>query len=177
MQPNTATTYALNQCLEQIQQTLDVVNECQNRDDIYDNHNIGKHLRHVYDHFIAVMNGSASGDINYNLRNRDSMIERDINASYQQLAALVTWVENLAAPAEEVVQVISEVDCAKEQSQTFTSTLGRELLYLINHTIHHLAFIKLLLSHQNIMLPEAIGLAPSTASYLRTHPLCTQQGG
>jgi uncharacterized damage-inducible protein DinB len=42
------------------------------------------------------------------------------------------------------------------------STLARELLFVISHTIHHQALIAVLLSAAGRTVPEAFGLAPST---------------
>ena len=56
----------------------------------------------------------------------------------------------------------------KIQSEKMTSNIGRELLYLINHSIHHMAYATLLARTHGIELPAGIGLAPGTASYERT---------
>ena len=54
------------------------------------------------------------------------------------------------------------------------SNYARELLYLINHAIHHVAIIKLILEHNGVSVPSYIGLAPGTASYLRVLDQCVQ---
>jgi uncharacterized damage-inducible protein DinB len=42
------------------------------------------------------------------------------------------------------------------------STLGREMLFVISHTIHHQALVAVLLSATGRGVPDAFGLAPST---------------
>ncbi|WP_054113244.1 hypothetical protein [Marinagarivorans algicola] len=131
---------------------------------------VGKHLRHIYDHFLAVKKGIDSGCIDYNLRNRGGLLEADITASAQQLTVLLTWCHQLpryAAVFDQTLRVESEVDCLQQALLPFDSTLARELLYLINHTIHHVAYVKLLLSTRQIVLPASVGLAPSTATFER----------
>lgn len=131
---------------------------------------VGKHLRHIYDHFLAVKQGVNGGCIDYNLRNRGGLLEVDIEASRQQLNVLFLWCNQLpeyAAIFHQTLRVESEVDCLQQVLLPFDSTLARELLYLMNHTIHHVAYVKLLLSTQNVVLPAAVGLAPSTATFER----------
>ena len=131
---------------------------------------VGKHFRHIYDHFLAVKNGLSVGFIDYNLRNRGERLETDRAESVQRLNIVLQWCEQLPQSFEvfdQVIGVESEVDCMRESSLAFHSTLARELLYLINHTIHHVAYVKLLMSTVGVELPASIGLAPSTASFER----------
>ena len=137
---------------------------------------IGRHLRHIYDHFLAFQGGAATqltarvALIDYNRRNRESLVEVDRVASLAQLQCILSWCESLPVEDEVLrapVMVISEIDCLQQASERFESTFARELLYLINHTIHHVAYVKLLLKQVDIRLPDAIGIAPSTASYQR----------
>ena len=68
---------------------------------------------------------------------------------------------------ERNISVISEIDVSDTQNETYASNIRRELLYLINHTLHHAAYIKLLAQQSGITLSSHIGVAPSTASHLR----------
>lgn len=130
--------------------------------------NVGRHFRHVYDHFNAVFAGSGSGVVDYNHRQRESDVERDMGLSQSSLEKIIAACLGLdGAYLSNTIEVISEVSCSTEKSYRFTSNIERELLYLINHTVHHLAYVKLLLKGADIALPETIGIAPSTATYLR----------
>ncbi len=130
--------------------------------------NIGRHFRHVYDHFYAVFDGVKSGVVDYNYRRRDALVERDIALSIEAADAIVNQCWELGEQSlPSHIDVVSEVDCHQEKNYAFSSNIERELLYLINHSVHHLAYVKLLLKGENIELPESIGLAPSTASYIR----------
>lgn len=130
--------------------------------------NVGRHFRHVYDHFYAVFDGAKSGVVDYNYRRRDALVERDMVLSMEAVDAIVNQCWQLGEQSlPECIDVVSEVDCHQEKNYAFTSNVERELLYLINHSVHHLAYVKLLLKSEGINLPESIGLAPSTASYIR----------
>jgi len=47
------------------------------------------------------------------------------------------------------------------------TTFNRELLYAIEHTVHHMAIIKIgmLLNYPNVTVPENFGVAESTIQY------------
>lgn len=127
---------------------------------------IGAHIRHVHDHFKALHEGKKSGTVDYNRRNRNSQAETNIaicEAEHQWVLAAMSD----AIPCNHALKVISEIDCFERNNTEIPSSLDRELLYLINHTIHHVAIIKLILEHHRIDVPDYIGLAPSTATYLR----------
>jgi uncharacterized damage-inducible protein DinB len=129
--------------------------------------NAGKHVRHVLDHFLAFLSISDEGILDYNARNRDSVVETDFIAAQEQLNIIMQDFESF--PDEERnLSLISEVDVSDTQNEYFTSNTSREMLYLINHTMHHAAYINLIAKHCGVALPDHIGVAPSTASYLRS---------
>lgn len=134
-------------------------------ENLYTTLRLGSHTRHIVDHFVALLQGIDNGVIDYNRRNRDSVIESQVNQGLLAIEQLVSQIEQVA---DGPIEVISEIDCYQTVSQRFSSTVHRELLYLINHTIHHTAYMKLLVKPYHLTLPEGIGIAPGTASFLRT---------
>lgn len=128
---------------------------------------IGAHIRHVHDHFQAFLEGLDTGIVDYNQRNRDSPAEKDIALSDHVHQTILTRMSS-AALTHRALFIISEIDCFASENTELPSTIDRELLYLINHTIHHVAIIKLVLQHRGIAVPDYLGVAPSTASHLRS---------
>lgn len=126
----------------------------------------GRHIRHILDHLLALREGMESGILDYNRRNRESIIERDPQAATQQLQELRAWLEQ-QGKFEGSIEIISEADVGSTVNIEMPSTVQREVLYIINHTIHHAAHIKLMGKHMGIEFPEHIGLAPATATYFR----------
>ncbi|HFB64948.1 MAG TPA: hypothetical protein ENJ60_05330 [Aeromonadales bacterium] len=159
---------ATRSSLEQIQLIVEMIEEGQKEtnENIYAESGIGRHIRHVTDHFLALKNGLDNLLVNYNHRHRDSLIETSLKEARAILVYLQDW---LSAINSENLQLVikSEINCEKEESVKIFSSIERELLYLINHTIHHAAYIKLLLQHYQINLPDEIGIAPGTATYFR----------
>lgn len=132
----------------------------------YQGSNAGKHVRHVLDHLLTFIVSVDTGILDYNRRNRESDIETNPQAAQAQLDDIVERIQALSI-SEKNVKVISEVDSCDTVNEHFSSNVPREILYLVNHTMHHAAYIKLLAKGQGIEFPDHIGIAPSTATHLR----------
>jgi ABC-type transport system involved in Fe-S cluster assembly fused permease/ATPase subunit len=104
--------------------------------------------------------------IDYNIRSRNSLEETDREAAIEQIDRLSNWFLETEFN-NQTVDVISEIQIFQTCSRTFCSTTEREFLYLINHSIHHMAYAALLGKLQGLTIPHHIGLAPSTATYER----------
>ena len=159
---------ALTQSLLQVSDILDAVHALPEDKALtfYQGSNAGKHIRHVLDHLLTFIPSIESGVLDYNRRNRESTVETDWKAAQAQLDDILKTLETLPI-SEQPLKVISEIDFCEESDQHFTSNVPREVLYLVNHTVHHVAYIKLLAANHDIILPEHIGVAPATATYMR----------
>jgi len=129
----------------------------------------GKHIRHVLDHYSALKEGSVSGTVDYNLRNRESIVETSPEAAFQLIATLSEWLsalnqERLLSP----LSVISEVSLTEEVNLTCQSTLARELMFVGSHAVHHYSLIAAILSVQGFPQSAEFGVAPATLSHQRT---------
>lgn len=160
-----------NSVLNSLSQILDIIHLVHSLPEstaieFYRDKNAGKHIRHVLDHFYAFLPAQQTGILDYNLRNRESVVEKDWVAAKTQLLDVIEKLKVLPINDKDL-SVISEIDVSDTQNEICQSNIRRELLYLINHTIHHAAYIKLLAQICEITLPAHIGIAPSTASYLR----------
>jgi uncharacterized damage-inducible protein DinB len=128
---------------------------------------IGAHIRHVHDHFSAFFHGCECGTLDYNRRTRNSPAETELGVCLCQHGRILETLKNHASNRSDL-RIISEIDCRTSRNVELDSTIDRELLYLINHTIHHVALISLKLTHYGIAVPPQLGLAPGTASYRRS---------
>lgn len=134
---------------------------------------IGGHIRHVIDHFVALEFALESAVVNYELRQRNSPIERDLAQALERLEQLKVWL--LALPDSvftQSVEVQADVGIGSDNVMTVTSTLGRELMFACSHAIHHYATMKaihLCIAGETFSgrSAEQFGIAPSTATYLR----------
>lgn len=117
---------------------------------------IGEHMRHILDHYQALMLGWESKYVDYNQRTRHSKVESDIQlvrACWQQVNQ---WLNTLTDSEQTTsIQVFTEHNLVQ-------STLARELSFVSSHAVHHFAFVKQLVANFNIRLPAELGVAPAT---------------
>ena len=117
---------------------------------------IGEHIRHILDHYHALMLGLDAGHVDYNQRTRQSNVESDLALAISNWQQINDWLSSLNdTDHERVVKVVTEHNIVN-------STLGRELSFVSSHAVHHFAFIKLLASAFEVALPKDVGVAPAT---------------
>jgi uncharacterized damage-inducible protein DinB len=137
---------------------------------------LGAHLRHVADFVRAFLRDLERGTVDYDLRERDELAERDPTRARSALRRLASEVERLATrEPEEPLGVSAEVALTGRCTQA--STLARELGFLISHTLHHYALIAMLLRERGLEPPADLGVAPSTLSHWRERNACAPRVG
>jgi len=122
---------------------------------------IGAHVRHNLNFVEAVIAGITSRSIDYANRSRDRRIETERLAAVAKIDELIARIESISLDLAMPLTITSEIDVAISHS----SSLGRELEFVISHTIHHHALIKERLQHLGIEFDETFGIAPSTLEY------------
>ena len=123
------------------------------------NSTIGEHLRHIIEMFQCLENQFESGIVNYDKRNRDYRIQTDTDFALQCIADIKNQLDKENKTL--VLQQIVDGEELKIESNYF-----RELLYNLEHCIHHQALIKvavLQLKHLNV--DADFGVARSTIEY------------
>jgi len=126
---------------------------------------VGAHVRHVLDHYRALLEGLSSGRIDYEARHRESPLERERHLAQTEVARLQEGLERLPEDLEEReilvnLKSLADPDAGPDWSR---STVKRELQFLVSHTVHHFALIRAMLTGLGIDPGESFGVAPSTA--------------
>lgn len=129
---------------------------------------IGKHVRHILDHYSAVELGLKSGMVLYDARNRGALIESKRRVALEAFEKQIAWLRANSEQANYPMRLRTETSVSVQQQVDVDTCLLRELVYLTNHTVHHLAYMRLLALQQGVQTDAGIGLAPATASYLRS---------
>ena len=131
--------------------------------DLLSGSTIGQHTRHIIEFYICLLeqsNQQESPVINYAVRRRDHQIESQPDHAIVLVNDLCTKLQDLNPDQH------CELDCEEhgQKDLKVASTIGRELIYNIEHTIHHLAIVKIALKAilPSLVLPEHFGVAPST---------------
>jgi uncharacterized damage-inducible protein DinB len=126
---------------------------------------IGQHIRHILEFYLLLVSGSFTGTISYDKRERDLRIETDPAFAANTIRRLLTGIDML----EETQSVRFDADYSfRGTSQnTISSSVGRELAYCIEHSIHHQAIIKAGLIELGLgsIVNENFGVAYSTIRY------------
>lgn len=126
------------------------------------NSTIGQHLRHTLEFFICFEKGFESGLINYDKRNHDKLIETD---KYLALAA-IQRIQSFVERHHEDKTLILEVgyDLSVNEFTSIETNFMRELVYNIEHAVHHMAIMKIGIKEvaPYIQLPFDFGVAAST---------------
>lgn len=130
--------------------------------DVLSGNTIGKHVRHVLEFYELLVNSAATGQLNYDRRQRDLRLEVDTREALRRLDAIDRAVQRL--PLAHPLQL--EAD-ALGQVVSLPSSFARELLYNIEHAIHHMALIQVAVRAEfpAIDLPATFGVAYSTQQY------------
>ncbi|MDF1516887.1 MAG: DinB family protein [Lutibacter sp.] len=126
---------------------------------------IGQHVRHILEFYQSVSKGIDTKVINYDLRDRNFLIETDKDFAIQTINNIQT-VLSLDIQDESFILEGNFSSEPGKQTQIQT-TLFRELAYCLEHSIHHQALIKVGLIELNSasFIDETFGLAPATIRY------------
>jgi hypothetical protein len=127
---------------------------------------VGSHLRHVIEHYDALLFPTHAGIVDYDARLRDADLETSPHVARSRLQALLraltdTSAAGFAAP----LQVQGQGGLKGESRFQVASSLGRELAFVASHTIHHFALLAAHCQQQGIPTPEGFGKAPATRSH------------
>lgn len=129
---------------------------------IFNGSSLGEHTRHIIEFYQCLIAQSANGEVSYDLRERKSELQTDPLAAKSALQIIWSGLENLKLDKDLVLEVNPHTqDTAPQQLAT---NVARELHYVLDHTIHHMALIKIgvYTAIPNIQLPADFGVAPST---------------
>ncbi len=130
------------------------------------NSSIGVHVRHIIERILCVLDGLESGHVDYDRRARDRELEHCPDSAIRVLQSLRLRLESLPESMDLPLQVVESVHQQRE-AVTVASSLNREMMSLVSHTIHHLALVALLARSLGIALDADVGKAPSTLIFER----------
>ncbi|MBK9335889.1 MAG: DinB family protein [Lewinellaceae bacterium] len=126
----------------------------------FENNSLGQHFRHILEFFQCLEAGVESGTIDYAAHNRNPLYEKSPEVAS---AALEAFSAGLAA-FDPAVPVRVRAEFGSDDRPCFDSTVGREMLFVYDHAIHHLAIVKIGLTccFPDIDVEKDLGVSPST---------------
>ena len=137
-------------------------------DTLYANNNIspyrsgvGKHIRHILDFYTALASAS-NGKVNYDRRERLAAVETRREQAIETIGQIIRYLESIQ-DADRVVMSKNDDGGHRRPDHAYSSsTIGRELQFLVSHSVHHFALITMILLQQGYTPPKDFGVATST---------------
>lgn len=126
------------------------------------NATIGQHVRHIIELFLCLQKGYNEGVVNYEKRKRDYRIETDkVFAS----SLLKDIYRSLSRPNKDMILEAEDYGDTAE-IVSIPSNYYREIAYNLEHTIHHMALIRVGINEvSSVVLPDEFGVAYSTIKF------------
>lgn len=130
---------------------------------------IGQHCRHLIEFFQCLASQAGEGKICYDKRQRDLNIESDPVFAADQVAKTSRLLS--AIPTDRALLLEVDYSLSGKEKNGIESCLERELVYNIDHAIHHMAIIKIGLKAiaPDFELPEGFGVNPSTLRHRKAN--------
>lgn len=137
---------------------LEYITPCRN----LTNNTIGQHVRHIIELFQCLDHGYEPAVVNYEKRKRDTTIETNRELAISLLHAIA---KGLDKPNKDMVLEASYYD-ENSAALSIATNYHREIAYNLEHTIHHMALIRVGIGEVCAMsLPEDFGVASSTVKH------------
>lgn len=122
---------------------------------------IGRHVRHILELLEELIQGHARAEIDYDKRSRSLELEVSTTAARLLISNQILKINELDADKSLVLNAI----CSSEQgdSTEIATTFSRELYYNLEHAVHHMAIIQIVLNYTRwLVVPKTFGVAYST---------------
>lgn len=131
--------------------------------DLFSGSTIGQHTRHLLEFFqcLLVQGDEPGGLVNYDSRQRELAIEQNPRVALSILDRIVRTLPSFTTDHPLRLQ------SSYSGTLIMDTSLFRELLYNIEHAVHHLAIIRIGLAAMapDLLLPEHFGVAASTVAF------------
>lgn len=127
---------------------------------------VGPHLRHIIEHYEALLNRGVGELVDYDHRARDRSVEQSPIIALRRLDDIVMSLRALGDHhADEAVSVGFAIGIDGGEFHLSPSTLARELNFVASHAIHHYALIRPFATASGVQLPTEFGKAPETVRH------------
>ena len=129
------------------------------------NATIGQHLRHTLEFFICLEQGYELGVVNYDKRIHNKAMENDKFIALQTILQIREFIN--AGQGDKSLKLEVGYLPDSDESETINTNYLRELVYNIEHAVHHMAIMKIGIREvaDYIVLPSDFGIAVSTLRY------------
>lgn len=128
---------------------------------------IGGHVRHNLDHAAALLAALADGELDYDRRERGTAVETDRAAAAAAVRRVVAGLNDYPwGDLDEPIRLTALV-APDRPAVDLVTTAGRELAFVLSHTIHHNALVAVIAAAVGATVPAGFGYAPATLAHRR----------
>ncbi|NOX46084.1 MAG: DinB family protein [Chlorobi bacterium] len=133
--------------------------------EVFSGSSVGMHTRHIIEFYQCLIDHGTSRIINYDKRERNRAIEEDTSHTISVIHDLLEKLAHINEDDKLILEVSYELE--NGGYSLVDTNFKRELVYNLEHTIHHLALVKIGLKEiaPEILLPAHFGVAPSTIKF------------
>lgn len=133
--------------------------------DLISQNTIGKHVRHILEFYTCLLTGIENKSVDYDARERNLDIENYTQKAVETSYFIAEKLKNLDQKSE--LELFATLP---HERVKLTTTIQRELLYVLEHTIHHFAIIKIAIKNEfpHIQVANEFGVAYATLQHQET---------
>jgi hypothetical protein len=130
--------------------------------EVFNGASIGMHIRHILEFYTCFLEQKNNHQICYDNRKRQLKYEINTSVSIEKFEEIQSLINNLEI--NKLLKIKTNSGTEEDDNDFVNSSIGRELLYILDHAIHHMALIKIgiQLNFVNITFSDGFGIAPST---------------
>lgn len=125
---------------------------------------IGEHVRHIIEFYLCCLEQKKESVVNYDLRLRNKELEVNLGLCIQTFSEVMG---ELSAIVSEDDSSLKFTNCMEKSENGIKTSFFRELVYCIDHCIHHQSLIKIALLEQGLIhiIDDEFGVAFSTLEH------------
>jgi uncharacterized damage-inducible protein DinB len=158
-----------------LMQALNLVQRLQNEAALGFNFSqaVGPHVRHIIEHYAALIDTleGVSAILCYDARERNLVLQNVPDMAAAKLQKLIANLLQLALAKswhlDSSLATTLKTGTQGELEITVNTSLGRELLFLSSHTVHHFALLNQYAQRAGVDMGVNFGKAPATLAYER----------
>ena len=132
---------------------------------VLENGTVGRHIRHILEFYECLFISCSHDTVCYDDRKRNIILEENVRFASDYIDEIIDKIENVNINKRLLLK--SKYD---NTEIIMESSLYREITYNIEHTVHHLAIIRIAVSSEltYIDLSATFGYANSTVQFLKS---------
>lgn len=125
---------------------------------------IGQHTRHIIEFYQCLLQADGKNILDYDNRKRNKLVEENLQYALHCIEEIIQALYTLP-----IQKILSLRVCYEQTEESFliSTSVERELIYNLEHSVHHMAIIKIGLREldSEMILPAEFGVAMSTIKH------------